>query len=67
MERGVPEHIRSDNGPEFVAKELRKWLAQVGLLNPLHRAGKSLEERLLRKLQRTAQGRMPERRTLPFT
>jgi putative transposase len=24
------EHIRSDNGPEFVAKELRKWLAYVG-------------------------------------
>jgi hypothetical protein len=54
-------------GPEFVAKELRQ-LARAGrLLNPLHRAGKSLEERLLRKLQRTAQGRMPERRTLPFT
>ena len=28
--RGIPEHIRSDNGPEFVAKELRKWLRQVG-------------------------------------
>jgi putative transposase len=28
--KGVPDHIRSDNGPEFVAKELRKWLGSVG-------------------------------------
>jgi putative transposase len=28
--RGIPEHIRSDNGSEFVAEELRKWLAKVG-------------------------------------
>jgi putative transposase len=28
--RGVPEHIRSDNGPEFTAKALREWLATVG-------------------------------------
>jgi len=30
VEHGVPEHILSDNGPEFIAKRLRKWLAGVG-------------------------------------
>lgn len=28
--RDAPEYIRSDNGPEFVAKKLRKWLSDVG-------------------------------------
>jgi putative transposase len=28
--RGVPEHIRSDNGPEMTAKVVRHWLAQLG-------------------------------------
>ena len=30
VERDIPEHIRSDNGPEFVAQNLRKWLAATG-------------------------------------
>src|SRR5262249_54885378 len=28
--RGVPAHIRSDNGPEFVAKAAQEWIAAVG-------------------------------------
>ena len=24
--RGIPQHIRSDNGPEFTAKAVRGWL-----------------------------------------
>ncbi len=29
--RGIPEHIRSDNGPEFTAKLIRKWLERLGV------------------------------------
>jgi transposase InsO family protein len=29
--RGVPEHIRSDNGPEFTAQVVRDWLGRVGV------------------------------------
>jgi len=28
--RGVPGHIRSDNGPEFVAKAVQSWITGVG-------------------------------------
>ncbi|MCB0074655.1 MAG: IS3 family transposase [Caldilineaceae bacterium] len=28
--RGVPGHVRSDNGPEFIAKAVREWIAAVG-------------------------------------
>jgi transposase InsO family protein len=31
LEYGVPEHIRSDNGPEFVADRVRSWLADLGI------------------------------------
>jgi transposase InsO family protein len=30
-QRGAPGHIRSDNGPEFIAKAIRAWVAQAGL------------------------------------
>ena len=28
--RGVPTHIRCDNGPEFIATALTEWIALVG-------------------------------------
>ena len=30
MLHGTPTHLRSDNGPEFIAKALRDWLAERG-------------------------------------
>ena len=40
--RGVLDHIRSDNGPEFTARVIRDWLGKVGArtrctLNQVHR------------------------------
>ncbi len=29
--RGIPGHIRSDNGPEFTGKAMRSWLNRVGV------------------------------------
>jgi transposase InsO family protein len=31
IRRGVPQHIRSDNGSEFTAKCVREWLGRVGV------------------------------------
>jgi len=31
ISRGVPEYIRSDNGPEFTSRAVRKWLTRIGV------------------------------------
>ena len=31
MQRGVPDYIRSDNGPEFTARVVRDWLHRLGV------------------------------------
>ena len=28
---GVPKHIRSDNGPEFIAKSIQAWVSQMSI------------------------------------
>lgn len=30
LARGIPEHIRSDNGSEFASESVRKWLGELG-------------------------------------
>ena len=30
VQHGLPDYIRSDNGPEFVAKSTQEWLARLG-------------------------------------
>ena len=39
-ERGAPKHLRSDNGPEFVSRALRKWIADQGIDTALIEPGK---------------------------
>ena len=41
--RGIPEHIRSDNGPEFTARAVRKWLNRLGVKTLFIERGSPLE------------------------
>ena len=62
--RGVPEHIRSDNGPEFVAKAVQDWIEAIGSKTAYIEWGKPLGERLHRELQRPASRRTARWRDL---
>ncbi len=44
--RGVPDHIRSDNGPEFTARAVREWLGRVGTRTLYIEPGSSWENGL---------------------
>ena len=46
LEYGIPEHIRSDNGPEFVAAAIRDWLADLGVATLFIEPGSPSRERL---------------------
>ena len=43
VEHGPPEHIRSDNGPEFIAKNVRGWLTRIGVKTLYIEPGTPLE------------------------
>ena len=43
IDNGIPECIRSDNVPEFIAKELRSWLSGIGVKTAYIEPGSSWE------------------------
>ena len=47
----VPEHLRSGNGPEFVATDLRQWLTATGAKTLHIESRLTGGERLLREFQ----------------
>jgi putative transposase len=53
---GVPEHIRSDNGPELVARNLRQWLQASGAKTLYIEPGSPWGKRLLRIVQQQTAG-----------
>src|SRR6266516_2634097 len=50
--RGVPAHIRSDNGPEFVAKAVQEWIAAVGAKTTYIERGSPWENGYIESLRR---------------
>ena len=43
IERGVPDYLRSDNGPEFTAVLIRRWLERLGVKTLLIEPGSPWE------------------------
>jgi hypothetical protein len=51
---GIPAHLRSNNGPEFIAQQFAAVAARRRCRTALHRGRQPLGEWLLRKFQRQA-------------
>lgn len=52
--RGMPMHLRSDNGPQFIARAIRRWLEQANVKTLYIEPGRSVGQRLRRELPRAA-------------
>ena len=63
--RGVPGYIRSDNGPEFVAKAVQGWLAAGGRPNRLHHSRQPVGARSRRGARKQPAARQRPPAALP--
>ena len=61
LRHGIPKHIRSDNGPEFVAKAVRQWLSRLGVETLFIEPGSPWENGYIENFKRQTQGRTPQR------
>ena len=62
--RGVPGHVRSDNGPEFIAKAVREWIAAVGAKTAFIEPGSPWENGYCESFNSEASRRTPQQRDL---
>ena len=64
---GPPEHLRSDNGPEFTAKLVRRWLARLRVQTLYIAPGSPWENGYNESFNGQAEERVLERRDLLHT
>lgn len=64
IQRGTPDYIRSNNGPEFTAHRVWDWLDRVGVETPFIEPGSPWENGFLEKLCDELLDTLPEARVL---
>jgi putative transposase len=58
--RGIPGHIRSENGPEFVAEAVQGWITVIGAKTAYIERVSPWENGYIERLQRAAMRRTPQ-------
>ena len=63
--RGIPKHIRSDNGPEFTAKAVRSWLNKLGVKTLFIEPGSPWENGYIESFNGKLRDELLNRESLP--
>jgi len=62
VSRAVPEYVRSDNGSEFTARAVRRWLENMGSVTLFIEPGSPWENEYVESFNGQDAGRAAERR-----